>query len=370
MRPRVLIASPRSGPISGVEAIGELLFASPLAERWELCWLDTSTARSNSERGRITIGGAYRMAKRLWLMHHTVRKFRPQLVWIQGARNLTGMLKFSLLALPAFRQKIPVVFKHGGDHFDLFVARLPGPLRDAVIRVLNRCYILTEARCLCRQFHGIVESSRIRWAYLGIDAHAYPFVSRLRPARNILFMGHVTRAKGAIDLLTAMPSVARAIPGARLVMAGEQILHERNIVHIHDPDGAWKVVQERPPNVEVPGLLTGPAKRHAFVEADVFCLPSASEGFPVSVLEAMASGIPLVLTPAGALPEVLTEGEHCRFVPYGHPAELAKQLISLLHPTGRFARGKMGAENRRAVESRFTLDHFARGVQGALKDVL
>ena len=155
-----------------------------------------------------------------------------------------------------------------------------------------------------------------------------------------------------------------------MVMLGEHVREERSLIHLHDRDAGWRAVKARGKNVEAPGILTGPAKRHAFAEADLFCLPSASEGFPVSVLEAMASGLPLVVTPAGALPEVLTDGTNCRFVPYGHPEQLAKVLVEMLSPTARLLRARMGMENRRAVEEQFTLEQFADSVVRVLKDVV
>lgn len=348
-----------------------MVLDSPLSAWWEIAHLEASTARSNAERARFTWGGLHRFAQLLWNLRRALVEFQPRAAWIPLARNRSGFFKFSVLSALCVRQGVHIIAKVGGDDFNLFYVAQPSVVQDIIQAVLERCSaVLVEAKCLRRQFIGIVQAEKIRWAYLGIDAEAYPTPKRTRPARNILFVGHVTQAKGAVDLLAAMPAVSKAIPGARLVMLGEHVQRERSLIHLHDRDAGWRAVKARGPNVEVPGILTGPAKRHAFAEADVFCLPSASEGFPVSVLEAMAAGLPLVVTPAGALPEILEDGVHCRFVPYGHPEQLAKTLTDLLSPAGRFARQRMGAENRRAVEERFTVEQFADGVRVALKDVV
>lgn len=367
-RPKVLLISPLSGAISGQEAVTRMIVDSPLVIHWDISHVDAWTSRGNAERGWPSWGSLRRFTKLLWTVRQAVREVKPQVAWIPMGSNRAGFLKFALLARMA---GVPVIAKYGGDAFREFYIAQVGPVRDLIRSVLGRtAAVLVEADCLTRQFVGLLPSDRIRFAYLGLDPGPAPLPHRSRPARNVLFIGHITRAKGAVDLLAAMPALAKAIPGARLVLLGEHLRRERNLVHVHDRDAGWRAIKARPACVEVPGVLTGPAKRHALAEADVFCLPSASEGFPVAVWEAMAAGLPLVTTTAGALGEVLKEGVNTRFVPYGHPARLAEVLSDLLSHAGRYARARMAGENRRAVEERFNLETFADGVRRALKNVV
>ena len=348
-----------------------MVLDSPLSAWWEIAHLEASTARSNADRARVTWGGLHRFARLLGNLRRTLVEFQPQAAWIPLARNRSGFFKFSVLSALCIRQGVHVIAKVGGDDFNLFCVAQPQAIQDAIRAVLGKCAaILVEARCLMRQFTGIVPAERLRWAHLGIDADDYPVPLRSRPARNVLFVGYVTQAKGAVDLLAAMPAVSKEIPGARLVMLGEHVRRERSLIHLHDRDAGWRAVKARGPNVEAPGILTGPAKRHAFAEANVFCLPSASEGFPVSVLEAMVAGLPLVVTPVGALPEVLVDGVHAMFVPFGSPDVLAKTLIALMHKDARFQRLAMGRAVREEAERKYTLEHFAIGVRLALEDLM
>jgi len=345
-----------------------MILDSPLVLSWEIAHLDSWTSRTNADRGWPTWGSLRRFTKLLWTVRQAVREVKPKVAWIPLASNRLGFLKFAMLAKMV---GVPVIGKYGGDDFDVFYASQTNPVRDLIRTVLSRCCaILVEAECLMAQFVSLVPSDRTRFAYLGLDPGASPIPHRSRLARNVLFLGHISRAKGAVDLLAAMPAVSKAIPGARLVLLGEHLRRERSVLHVHDRDAGWKAVKARPANVEAPGLLTGPAKRHALAEADVFCLPSASEGFPVGVLEAMAAGLPLVTTTVGAMGEILKEGVNTRFVPFGDPARLAEVLSDLLSNAGRYARARMGSENRRAMEERFTLEEFARGVRKAVGDVV
>ena len=367
-RPKVLLVSSLSGAISGQEAVTRMILDSPLVIHWDITHVDAVTSRTNAERGWPSWGSLRRFTKLLWTVRQAVREVKPKVAWIPMASNPAGFFKFAMLAKMV---GVPVIAKYGGDDFDVFYAGQAGPVRDLIRSVLCRCAaVLVEADCLTSQFAEFLPSRRVPWAYLGLDPGASQLPHRSRPARNVLFIGHITQAKGAVDLLAAMPTVTKAIPGTRLVLLGEHLRRERSVLHIHDKDAGWKAVKARPSNVEAPGILTGPAKRHALAEADVFCLPSASEGFPVAVLEAMAAGLPLVTTTVGAMGEILKEGVNVRFVPYGDPARLAEVLSDLLSHAGRYARARMAAENRRAVEEKFNLETFADGVRKAVGDVI
>jgi glycosyltransferase involved in cell wall biosynthesis len=93
-----------------------------------------------------------------------------------------------------------------------------------------------------------------------------------------------------------------------------------------------------------------------FVDAmDVFVLPSLTEGLPLTVLEAMAVGKPVVGTDVGGISEAVRHGETGFVVPPRDPRKLAEALIGLLgDPSSARAMGEAG---RRRVEKAFTMDN-------------
>jgi glycosyltransferase involved in cell wall biosynthesis len=92
--------------------------------------------------------------------------------------------------------------------------------------------------------------------------------------------------------------------------------------------------------------------------ADVFVLASASEGLPVSVLEAMAAELPVVASRVGGVPELVVEGLTGFLVPPGNAAALADALQPLLDDQG--LRRHLGAAGRVRAETRFNLNAFRR----------
>lgn len=93
---------------------------------------------------------------------------------------------------------------------------------------------------------------------------------------------------------------------------------------------------------------------------DVFVLPSFSEGLPLSILEAMGRGKPVVATNVAGVPEAVRNGEDGLLVPPGDPAALADALRKLL--TNPPLRAQMGAAGRQRVQAHFLTDRAAQQV--------
>jgi len=93
-------------------------------------------------------------------------------------------------------------------------------------------------------------------------------------------------------------------------------------------------------------------------QADVFCLPSLTEGLPLTVIEAMATRLPVVATSVGGLPELVVDGETGFLVEPKNPAALRDRLARLL--SDRALRERMGTAGRRRVEDQFSLPTMLR----------
>jgi glycosyltransferase involved in cell wall biosynthesis len=144
----------------------------------------------------------------------------------------------------------------------------------------------------------------------------------------------------AFALLTRQDPEQRA----RLVIVGEG--HERASIEaeIHKSglqDRVWLAGEQK----DVPLMMRG---------FDVFVLPSIAEGISNTVLEAMASGLPVVATAVGGNPELVRAGQTDELAPAGDPAALAAALqVYLNDPERIYAQGR---EGRMRVEAEFSLD--------------
>lgn len=172
----------------------------------------------------------------------------------------------------------------------------------------------------------------------GVDTER--FHPPLSPAEGfeILCVARLIPRKGIADLIRA---VAQLPPAARLTVIGDGTERD-NLKLLAEGLG----IAER---VRLLGALTHDALPPHYRAAHVFALPSKNEGMSNTVLEAMASGLPLVLTDTGGTAELLEPGVNGVMVPMSDPAALARALMRYLEEP-ELARAH-GAVSRRKSEA-------------------
>lgn len=177
----------------------------------------------------------------------------------------------------------------------------------------------------------------------------------------IVFLSVLSERKGIETLVRAMPAVRARVPRARLIVAGP------------DPTGLRARLVQIAKDLSVADAIefAGPvaaAEAPAwYARARVFCQPSVGEPFGMTVIEAMASGRPVVATRAGGIPDALADGEGGFLVRPGDVEALAEALAAVLAHGQEAAR--MGALNRHRVEERYALDVVVDRLERVYADV-
>lgn len=221
---------------------------------------------------------------------------------------------------------LPLVAKvHGSDINGLPSA---GTRRERVASALSSAEaVLVVSQALAEQVERLgIPGSRIRVLYNGVNRQRFSPGDRSvacaalgldTATKRILFVGNLKASKGCLDLLEALPQLVAGEPAARLVMIGD------------GPDRAAIMQRIRSLGltdvVSLPGAVAHQQLPDWFRAADLLCLPSHAEGVPNVVLEAMASGLPVVATRVGGIPEVLPPDAGL-LVPVGDTSALAAAL--------------------------------------------
>jgi glycosyltransferase involved in cell wall biosynthesis len=162
----------------------------------------------------------------------------------------------------------------------------------------------------------------------------------------VLFLGRVNWKKGLDRLIPAMVQV----PDAQLVIAGNDeegyALQMAALARRHGVSDRTHFI----------GPLHGPAKWRALAAADIFVLPSYSESFGIAVLEAMAVGVPVLVTPQVGLAPTILE-MHAGLVIEGYRKKIGAGIAGLLANPN--LRDRMGRAGRTAALKYFSWDAIA-----------
>jgi glycosyltransferase involved in cell wall biosynthesis len=250
---------------------------------------------------------------------------------------------------PAYVARVPVIVHLHGGAFAEFYDHECGPLRRRLIRAT-----------FDRATRVIVLSESWRQWVQGMSARAHivtlpnPVVSASggheqfdRTGRDILFLGRLVEGKGVNDLLAAVARMSSAVAPPHLWLCGEGDIATYRTA-------AKKLGIEQ--LVHFPGWVRGEHKASLLGRASMFALPSYQEGLPMSILEAMAAGLPVVSTRVGGIPEAVTDGVEGFLIEPGDVDALADRLGRLLSDPATVKR--MGHAARARVEATFAAEHI------------
>jgi glycosyltransferase involved in cell wall biosynthesis len=165
----------------------------------------------------------------------------------------------------------------------------------------------------------------IRTAVLpdGVDYEyfrGYPEQKKIK--HSVLYVGRLIETKGVHDLIMAFPDVIKSIPDAKLFIAGygEQ---EEELKRLTAELGLTK-------SVTFLGKVEKGDVAKYMKSSEIYVLPSYSEGFPLTIAEAMSCGLPIITTNVKGLPEIVKDGVNGYIVVPGDHKALTSRISFLL----------------------------------------
>ena len=317
----------------------------------------------------------------------------PARVWTAYSRGLSGFLDENIARFDVVH--VHEIWHHAGyaafraakKRGVPFVLTPHGELSEWSMRHKawkKRIYMKVALDGILRNadaIHAITQAERERIAELGYDTpvavapngiDAAPFESLPDPSsflnrfpalngkRVILFLGRLNPTKGLDILARGFSDIARRFPDAVLLMVGpDEEGGRQGMEAILRSEG----VLDR---AVFTGMLTGEDKLAAMACADVFALPSHSEGFSIAILEAMAARLPVVITEGCNFPEVAEHG--AGFVVEAAEAPVAEAIGALLSDDA--PRARMGERGGRLVAERYTWRAAASAIAGLYRGLV
>jgi glycosyltransferase involved in cell wall biosynthesis len=351
---RVMISTHLGPPLGGPATRYGDLFRSRFAELVQLHYVDHHPrAFSFSRSGQISQSN---LASVLTYYAHFVMlllRVKPHVVHIATSEGLSFLKQGIAVALARMSGARVVLAPHFSYERLLLRNGLWGAYHRFVLRRCNGLIALSKEWLVLRQW---LPGCLIEYLPNAIDLKPYRDLPRPRADGDdqvvrILFLGHIGRDKGSFDLVEAARQLERLLPTAswQIELRGEELLPGdlEKLQQLINESGLQERVHIRPP-------VFNADKVACLASTDLFILPSYHEGMPISVLEAMASSLPVVATHVGGLPDLVADGENGLLVSPGQPGELAEALAELIGDPGR--RMRMGLSGRQRALERHDLD--------------
>jgi len=277
--------------------------------------------------------------------------------------HVNGMYRFpsTFAAYEAKRQGVPYIIRPHGSLDPFLYGKSSKSLW--LKRMYERMFDLPNLNA-ANAIHYTAEDERMKASYLHLTSSSFVIPNGLDwerykelPSRGglrkrwgidnepiVLFLGRIHFKKGLDLLVEAFDDVRRAVPDAQLVIAGPE----------NDDYGkqvrSWVEARGLQNYVHFVGSLIGAEVVQAYVDADVFALPSYTENFGMTVAEAMACALPVIISDQVNIHAEISTAD-AGLVTHCNAGVVGSALIDLLRDEER--RRRMGASGRKLVQTKF-----------------
>jgi glycosyltransferase involved in cell wall biosynthesis len=345
---RVVIVGKGAPERGGIPSFLALLLDSRLAHEFDLEFVNL--AGRPQVGGRPTIGNIMRTvgdAGRVW---RAARGADVVHIHSALAPGVT-LIRAGILALAGRAGGARTIVHGHGGRIELW---LTTPARRRVARIALRAAdtVVAVSAGSVAALEGALPATSVRLVENGVDTARFtaPGTHDGRSGTGtprILFVGTLTPRKGVVDLCVASDRIEALGVAHEVLLVGG--------MPDEGPDArreALAAAEARPGRVIVGGARSPEEMPATYRAAEVFCLPSWWEAMPLSILEAMAAGLPVVATNVGDVGRIVEDGVTGLVVAPRDPDALAAALAGLLADPER--RSRLGAAGRRTAETRWS----------------
>jgi len=283
-----------------------------------------------------------------------IKRIGAQILHIQGvSTGLGGFLAKKILKKPY------VIWGQGDDVYSFWTFKLvQKPLSKMILNNANGVLALTEymktemSKSTKKSIDVIPNGINLAMFENLQKGSTYQRLTKKEGQNTIIFVGRLHQVKGIKYLIEAMDLVRQKRRDTRLILVGDgpekanlaQLVEDRKLERYVTFVG--KVSNEKIPEY--------------MIVSDIFVLPSLSEGFGIVILEAMASGLPVIATKVRGIPEIVKEGVNGLLVEPKSPRDLAEKISIFLDDDELKS---TIAQNNKEEAKKYDLEHVVQKLE-------
>lgn len=295
----------------------------------------------------------------IWRLCWTIIRKEVDLIHIHFAERGSTLRKSILISIGLiFRQSI-ILHAHGATYQE-FYEGLPKFIQSILAFLFSRCTKIIVLSKSWQNYYSTrfcMDKSKVVVLYNPVDL-PLSIPNRLgRKRLKFIFLGRIGKRGGPLDLAKSLISFPKQDKGAFDLIKAFAALPEadRNCTELilagnGDLDAADRLIAKLglTASITILDWLNPKQRDELLATADAFILPSYNEGLPMSMLESMAWGLPIIVTPVGGIPEVIFHHHNGLLVEPGNQAQLIEAMQNLIGDED--LRISLGTAARHSVE--------------------
>lgn len=289
---------------------------------------------------------------------------KPDLVHIHSSFGPSFYRKIPFIYMASWKN-IPIINHIHGADFNEFYVNAKDHKRKKIKKIYNKCSCLIALSDEWKEnLSTIVPENKIKVIENYSIIHSDAFLEKQHRSCNntVLFLGEIGKRKGCYDIPEVIENVSKEISNVKFIIAGagtefdeesiKQMIKEKNIEN----------------NVFFPGWVSNEKKDNLLKKADIFFLPSYNEGMPMSILDAMGYGLPIVSTNVGGIPKIVHNGINGYSCTPGDLTKFYKSIIKLLKEDD--FRKECSRNSMSIIERGYTLDSHLDKLEAVYEEFL
>ena len=344
----------------GIAAVTEGYYGSRLCSDYDITFIESYCDGSKFAKLKKVMK-AYRQFNRLLNSDN-----RPELVHMHTSFG-PSFYRSVLFINKAASAGIPIVNHIHGADFDEFYRNASENKKKKIRKIYGKC---DEIVTLSDEWKDMIaettDADKIHVICNYSMPQAKEEIEHIAEKRyndhQVLFLGEIGKRKGAYDLPDIITAVCEKDPNVEFVIAGEGSAKE---------DVQRLIQKSYIDNVRFPGWVRGAEKKKLLMESSVYFLPSYQEGMPMSILDAMGYGLPVVSTDIGGIPQIVRnsdDGENGILCRPGDKDAMADALLSYL--TDEKLQHAAGVKSLEIVKNEYSLEKHIDKIEDVYSKLL